>query len=92
MKHISYMFSSECLLQVEYENEVSGVRTTLATGRPNPFGSFTRNLYIAVQAPGLSEDLSHTAAFFIQGNYGKGGGNSFALPTHEAITVLRDPP
>jgi hypothetical protein len=26
------------------------------------------------------------------GNYGKGNGNMFALPTHNPIMILRDPP
>ena len=35
---------------------------------------------------------SHTAVFFLEGLYSKGPGNSFSLPTHEPIMILRDPP
>lgn len=62
----------------------------LATGRPNPFGTYTRNIFFSVT--GGEEDVTHTAAVFIEGVYSKGPGNSFALPTHNPIMVLRDPP
>ena len=36
--------------------------------------------------------MKHVANFFVEGLYSKGPGNSFALPTHEPIMILRDPP
>jgi len=43
--------------------------------------------------PSLPGDVSHVANFFIEGLFSKGhgNGNSFALPTHEPIMILRDP-
>lgn len=41
---------------------------------------------------GLPYDVKYTSVFFIEGLYSKGPGNSFALPTHEPILIIRDPP
>ena len=60
------------------------------TGRPYPVGRGTR--FMLFKVLGVDEDVRHTAEFFIQGLFTKGPGSSFALPTHEPIMVLRDPP
>lgn len=36
--------------------------------------------------------VSHTAYFFVEGDYKKGPGRSFAIPEHEPVMVIRDPP
>lgn len=64
--------------------------TSLATGRPNAFEPYTKNVFFSVQ--GLPYDVKHKAEFFIQGLYSNGKGNSFALPTHHPLLIIRDPP
>lgn len=36
--------------------------------------------------------MQHKTEVFIEGKYDKGPGNSFALPTHKPLMILRDPP
>ena len=67
----------------------AGVDTSFATGRPNIIAPYTKSIFFSVSG---TEDVRHTAAVFINGLYSKGPGNSFALPTHQPIMVLRDPP
>ena len=67
----------------------AGVDTSFATGRPNIIAPYTKSIFFSVSG---TEDVMHTAAVFINGLYSKGPGNSFALPTHQPIMVLRDPP
>ena len=62
----------------------------LATGRPNIVFPYTKNLIFKVL--GGTSDVEHKAAICVEGLYSKGPGNSFALPTHEPIMILRDPP
>lgn len=40
----------------------------------------------------VTPSVSHTAAIIVQGYFTKGPGQSYALPTHKPILVLRDPP
>ena len=61
------------------------------TGRPYTVGD--RNTrFMLFKVLGGDKDVRHTAEFFIEGLYTKGPGSSFALPTHQPIMVLRDPP
>ena len=63
---------------------------SFATGRPNIVYPFTKRMIF--RTLGGEESPSHTAVFFLEGPYSKGPGNSFSLPTHEPIMILRDPP
>ncbi len=68
----------------------AGLDYSFATGRPNIVSPFTKSIIFTVKdIPGVDP---HVATFFIEGLYSKGPGNSFALPTHEPIMILRDPP
>ena len=62
----------------------------LATGRPNIVSPYTKNIIFKII--GGTSEVEYKAAIFVSGLYSKGPGNSFALPTHEPIMVLRDPP
>lgn len=66
----------------------SGSPLTFATGRPNSFPPYTRNMFFSV----TNTNLQHTAEVFIDGLYTKGPGNSMAIPTFEPVMILRDPP
>lgn len=81
-----------CLQAITHndDGENAGLDFSFAAGRPNPFGSYTKN--IIFKAISAQSTVQHNAEFFIEGLYSKGIGNSFALPTHEPIMVLRDPP
>jgi hypothetical protein len=87
-----------CLFNVTHdmnaEGENSGnaglTKLTLATGRPNIISPYTKNIIFKVI--GGTSDVAHKAAVFVSGLYSKGPGNSFALPTHEPLMILRDPP
>lgn len=87
-----------CKLPIIHDRDDGGKKTgrarietyTLATGRPNIIDPFTKR--ITFSTVGGTASLSHRALFFIEGFYSQGPGNSFALPTHEPIMVLRDPP
>lgn len=81
-----------CLFNITHDDEGGNAQAEvfLVTGRPNPVGTHTRNVFISVT--GGTETPQHKAAFFISGLFSKGGGNSFALPTHQPIMILRDPP
>jgi hypothetical protein len=84
--------SGPCLVSITHneEGKDAGLDFWFATGRPNPFGTFTKNINFKVI--GGAVDVKHFAEFFIEGLYSKGDGNSFALPTHDPIMILRDPP
>ena len=62
----------------------------LATGRPNIVAPYTKRIYI--KTIGGTQEVEHEAIIFIEGLYSKGKGDSFALPSHEPIMILRDPP
>ena len=87
-----------CRRPIIHDRDDSGEKTgrarietyTLATGRPNIIEPFTKS--VTFSTIGGTASLSHQALFFIEGFYSQGPGNSFALPTHEPIMVLRDPP
>ena len=81
----------QCLFNITHDSNGrnAGFDSSFATGRPNLDGS---NRHIFFSIIGGTADVSHTAAFFIEGLYTKGPGNSFALPTHHPIMILRDPP
>jgi len=82
-----------CLENVQHNKngKKAGLDFRFAAGRPNPFASpYTKNINFKVI--GGVRSVQHFSEFFIQGMYSKGSGNSFALPTHEPIMILRDPP
>jgi len=82
-----------CLFTPVNENgNFAGLKNVgFVTGRPYPVGD--RNTrFMLFKVLGVDDDVRHTAEFFIQGLYTKGPGSSFALPTHQPIMVLRDPP
>ena len=82
-----------CLQSVKHNDDgkKAGLDFQFAAGRPYPFGpTYTKNINFKVIG-GVSS-VQHFAEFFIEGLFSKGSGNSFALPTHEPIMVLRDPP
>lgn len=84
--------SGPCLVSITHneEGKDAGLDYWFATGRPNPFKPYTKNINFKVI--GGARDVKHVAEFFIEGLYSKGDGNSFALPTHDPIMILRDPP
>ena len=86
--------SGPCIASVTYDSTLgtSGVTGLFATGRPTIYEKDnTRNMHVSII--GQSGVIgSYTASIFISGLYNKGPGQSFALPTHEPILVLRDPP
>ena len=79
-----------CLLNINSSISGSGLDVKLTVGRPNISSPYTKNVNIKVQ--GADSDLQHRADFFIVGLFSKGPKESFALPTHQPIMVLRDPP
>jgi len=68
----------------------AGLSPVLAAGRPNIALPYTKNVLIKVI--GADNDVHHRLDFFVEGLYSKGIGNSFAMPTHKPIMILRDPP
>jgi len=84
--------SGPCLVSITHneEGKDAGLDYWFATGRPNPFKPYTKNIIFKVI--GGASNVIHVAEFFIEGLYSKGDGNSFALPTHDPIMILRDPP
>ena len=66
------------------------VRKKFSAGRPNIVSPYTKNMIFSIQ--GGTASVTHTAAIVDGGYYSKGPGNSFALPTHKPIMILRDPP
>ena len=86
-----------CLFNVTHDKNDEGENTgnaglknlILATGRPSIVFPYTKNIIFSVEGAAVKD---HKAAVFVSGLYSKGPGNSFALPTHEPIMILRDPP
>jgi len=68
----------------------AAVNTELATGRPRILKPYTKNVVFSII--GGTEEVKHTAVVFVDGMYEEGPGDSFALPTHQPILVIRDPP
>ena len=81
----------QCLFNITHDSNGrnAGFDISFGTGRPT-LNESNRNIFFSLL--GGTTDVSHTAAFFITGLYTKGPGNSFALPTHHPIMILRDPP
>lgn len=85
-----------CAFAVEHDindedENTGGARVAgliFATGRPNIVAPYTKSMIFRA----IGADVVHKAAIFIEGLYSKGPGNSFALPTHHPIMILRDPP
>lgn len=89
---------SPCLFPVVHDRDDEGnnigkarVETLqFATGRPNIVKPYTKSIIFKVI--GGDADVEHKASIFISGLFSKGPGESFALPTHKPIMILRDPP
>ena len=81
-----------CVYDILHDDDgrKAGVDTSFATGRPRIDADYEKSIMFSVI--GGTEDVTHNANIFISGLYSKGPGNSFALPTHQPIMVLRDPP
>lgn len=82
--------SGPCLLDIESGESGSGKELKLAVGRPNSDKPYTKNINIRVV--GAANNVQHRADFFVSGQFSLGAGDSFALPTHQPVMVLRDPP
>ena len=88
--------TSGCAFAVEHDindddENTGGARISnllFSTGRPNIVAPYTKSMIFKV----IGGNLEHKAAIFIDGLYSKGPGNAFALPTHEPVMSLRDPP
>ncbi|CAB9519117.1 Cupin superfamily protein [Seminavis robusta] len=65
---------------------------TFAAGRPNLYGDFRKDLILEVLDKNLKTLKTHRAEVVVVGDYVKGPGESFALPTYKPILILRDPP
>ncbi|CAB9525330.1 Cupin superfamily protein [Seminavis robusta] len=65
---------------------------TFAAGRPNLYEDFRKDLTLEVLDKNLKPLKTHRAEVVVIGDYVKGPGASFALPTYKPILVLRDPP
>ena len=81
-----------CIYGIQHDSggRKAGIDVSYATGRPNILDTYTKNIFFSVSSE--SEEVKHKAVVFVDGLYSKGPGNSFALPTHAPIMVLRDPP
>ena len=82
--------SGPCLEEIYSGESGSGKDFQLVVGRPNITPPYTKN--VNFQVIGAATNVQHTADFFIEGQFSLGAGDSFALPTHKPIMVLRDPP
>lgn len=82
--------SGPCLLDIDSAESGSGKHVKLVVGRPNINIPYTKNVNIRVV--GAANNVQHRADFFIHGQFSLGAGDSFALPTHQPVMVLRDPP
>eukprot|EP00957_Ditylum_brightwellii_P130260 9936730-Ditylum_brightwellii.AAC.1 len=89
--------SPPCLFPVQHDTASdtgallgnAHVKFTLVTGRPKIAGDHIKTVLIQV----LGDDNNkHTSGIFVEGLYDKGPGDSFAVPTHEPLLILRDPP
>jgi len=81
-----------CIEPIEHDKQGNnaGLDVFLAAGRPNISPEYTKNVIIKVI--GGTTNVQHRSDFFIEGLFSKGPGNSFALPSHKPIMILRDPP
>ena len=82
--------SGPCLEEIYSGESGSGKDFKLVVGRPNINLPFTK--IVNLQVIGAATNVQHKADFFIEGQVSFGAGDSFALPTHKPIMVLRDPP
>ncbi|GFH52940.1 hypothetical protein CTEN210_09416 [Chaetoceros tenuissimus] len=82
--------SGPCLLDIDSGESGSGKELALTVGRPNIDEPYTKSVNIRVI--GAANNVQHRADFFIHGVFSLGDGDSFALPTHQPVMVLRDPP
>jgi len=95
---LEYCSNTTCSFNVEHETNEQGNPLgkaginfgPFAPGRPNISPPYVRSMIFKLY--GGTQVLQHRAAFFVQGYYRKGEGESFALPTHKPIMILRDPP
>ena len=87
-----------CVNDVVYNSNSSDAglhNFTLYLGRPEITPPYTRSLKIKVSGYNSNSEYMefvHVASFVIQGLYKNGNGQSFALPTHTPVLILRDPP
>lgn len=79
-----------CVFDIKHDKDGrnAGLDVSFAAGRPNPFGNNAKNIFFSL----TGSDALHHAEFFVEGLFKKGEGNSFSVPTHDPILVLRDPP
>lgn len=82
-----------CIVQPihdEFEGKLSNARVEhlLVTGRPSISAPYTKNIHLSIP----NANVEYTAAVVVVGKYSRGAGDSFALPTHKPIMILRDPP
>ena len=68
----------------------AGVDYSLVTGQPNIVAPYTKDLFL--QVIGVEGKVTYTASIIATGPYKEGPGQSFALPTHYPVMILRDPP
>ena len=83
-----------CFLNVKHEENGRrahfGENYFLLTGQPNIIPPYTKKLLF--QLIGVTESVTHTAHIIVTGNYLLAKGQSYALPTHYPVMILRDPP
>lgn len=69
-----------------------GTILSFVAGRPNIYGDYRKDFTVEVLDRDLDTIKRHKAEVVVVGDYVKGPGASFALPTYKPILVLRDPP
>jgi hypothetical protein len=83
-----------CLVNVTHDSEGRNAHaiplSNFKTGRPNPYPDYKKRFTVAVKDRGLTR--THVAEFIVTGDFDRGPGASFGLPTYKPILVLRDPP
>ncbi|GFH43554.1 hypothetical protein CTEN210_00027 [Chaetoceros tenuissimus] len=88
--------SGPCLISIDSEEEFSGKRKfELVAGRPNISKGVEEPYYsknVNIRVVGGANNVQHRADFFIEGQFSKGSGDSFAIPTYQPVMILRDPP
>lgn len=88
--------SGPCLISIDSDKEFSGKKKfELVAGRPNISKGIEEPYYsknVNIRVVGGTNNVQHRADFFIEGQFSKGSGDSFALPTHQPVMILRDPP
>jgi len=68
----------------------AGIDYSFLAGRPEIKEPYTKSLVIEAKVG--SQKKNHLAIIFVEGFYKGDKGESFALPTHEPLMILRDPP